>query len=144
MSDPQLNSSLDLSLDPVFRDALREELVRTVDNTSARRPQRRRTRRWTRRRTLTLSAVLLVGLGGGGVAVATGALPLPGRPANHDALRPGPHHPGQAPELHPRRVHGLRHLTGPPLLHASADDQAVIEQLDEPQIPPQATIENLV
>ncbi|WP_328291546.1 hypothetical protein OG218_02095 [Kineococcus sp. NBC_00420] len=86
MSDPQLNSSLDLPLDPVFRDALRKELVRTVDTTPAPRPPRRwtqrwtrrRTRRWTRRRTLTLSAVLLVGLGGGGAAVATGALPLPG------------------------------------------------------------------
>ena len=35
------------------------------------------------------------------------------RPAHHDALRPSPPEPGPPPELHPRRLHGLRHLTQP-------------------------------
>jgi hypothetical protein len=39
--------------------------------------------------------------------------PPPRRPAHHDALRPGPPEPRPPPELHPRRLHGLRHLTPP-------------------------------
>ena len=35
------------------------------------------------------------------------------RPAHHYAVRPGPPEPGPPPELHPRRLHGLRHLTKP-------------------------------
>src|SRR5262249_38469489 len=35
----------------------------------------------------------------------------PRRSAHHHALRPGQEEPRPAPELHPRRVHGLRHLT---------------------------------
>ena len=35
------------------------------------------------------------------------------RPAHHHALRPGPPEPGPPPELHPRRLHGLRHLIQP-------------------------------
>jgi integrase/recombinase XerD len=33
------------------------------------------------------------------------------RPAHHDALRPGTQEPRPASQLHPRRLHGLRHLT---------------------------------
>jgi len=36
------------------------------------------------------------------------------RPPHHDALRPGPHQPRPPPQLHPRRLHGLRHLTHHP------------------------------
>ncbi|ABS03863.1 hypothetical protein [Kineococcus radiotolerans] len=65
--------------DPVFRAALRRELQRTVATTVT---EHRRGNgpwgRWSRRRTLTLSAVLAVGLAGGGAAVASGVLPLPG------------------------------------------------------------------
>ena len=35
----------------------------------------------------------------------------PRRPENHNALRPGPQEPRPPPELHPCRLHGLRHLT---------------------------------
>jgi integrase/recombinase XerD len=34
----------------------------------------------------------------------------PRRPAYHHALRPGPQEPRPPPELHPRRVHGVRHV----------------------------------
>ena len=34
----------------------------------------------------------------------------PRRPANHHALRPSPQEPRPAPQLHPRRLHGLRNL----------------------------------
>jgi hypothetical protein len=34
----------------------------------------------------------------------------PRRSANHHALRPSPQEPGPTPQLHPGRVHGLRHL----------------------------------
>lgn len=70
-------------LDPTFRAALREHLQQTV-STAARRtrsagpPRAARRSRWSRRRTLTLGTVLAVGLAGGGVAVASGVLPLPG------------------------------------------------------------------
>ncbi len=37
----------------------------------------------------------------------------PSRPAHHHALRLGPPEPGPPPELHPRRLHGLRHLIQP-------------------------------
>jgi integrase/recombinase XerD len=40
----------------------------------------------------------------------------PRRPTNHHALRPRPHQPRPPPQLHPRRLHGQRHLT-----HAPAD-----------------------
>jgi integrase len=33
------------------------------------------------------------------------------RPAHHDALRPRPQEPRPAPQLHPGRLHGLRHLS---------------------------------
>ena len=33
------------------------------------------------------------------------------RSADHDALRPGPQEPRPSPQLHPGRLHGLRHLT---------------------------------
>jgi site-specific recombinase XerD len=33
------------------------------------------------------------------------------RPAHHDAVRPGAPEPGPPSELHPRRIHGLRHMT---------------------------------
>jgi integrase/recombinase XerD len=33
------------------------------------------------------------------------------RPAHHHALRPSPQEPRPPPQLHPRRLHGLRHLT---------------------------------
>ena len=35
----------------------------------------------------------------------------PRRPAHHHAVRPGPPEPGPPPELHPRRLHGIRHVT---------------------------------
>lgn len=65
-------------LDPAFRDALRAELVHTVSTAETGQPQRRWVQRWTRRRTLTLTAVLALGVAGGGAAVASGVLPLPG------------------------------------------------------------------
>jgi integrase/recombinase XerD len=34
-----------------------------------------------------------------------------GDPRTHHALRPSPQEPRPAPQLHPRRLHGLRHLT---------------------------------
>ena len=34
------------------------------------------------------------------------------RPTHHHAVRPGPQEPRPPPQLHPRRLHGLRHLTG--------------------------------
>lgn len=34
------------------------------------------------------------------------------RPENHDGLRPRSQEPRPAPQLHPRRLHGLRNLTG--------------------------------
>ena len=65
--------------DPVFRAALRREMQHTIATTATK--QHRGGGpwgRWSRRRTLTLSAVLAVGLAGGGAAVASGVLPLPG------------------------------------------------------------------
>jgi hypothetical protein len=35
----------------------------------------------------------------------------PRRPTNNDALRPGPQEPRPPPQLHPRRVHGIRNVT---------------------------------
>ncbi len=35
----------------------------------------------------------------------------PRRPAHHDAVRQSPPEPGPSPELHPGRVHGIRHVT---------------------------------
>ncbi len=35
----------------------------------------------------------------------------PRRPTHDDALRPRPHEPRPPPQLHPRRLHGLRHMT---------------------------------
>ena len=40
----------------------------------------------------------------------------------HDAVRPGPAEPGPPPELHPGRLHGLRHLTQPRLLRPRPQD----------------------
>ena len=37
----------------------------------------------------------------------------PRRPPNHHALRPSPQPAGPAPQLHPRRLHGLRNLIAP-------------------------------
>ena len=37
----------------------------------------------------------------------------PRRPAHHHALRPSPQEPRPTPQLHPRRLHGLRNLTRP-------------------------------
>jgi integrase/recombinase XerD len=37
--------------------------------------------------------------------------------ADHDAVRPGPQEPRPSPQLHPRRLHGLRHLTTPASPH---------------------------
>jgi hypothetical protein len=37
-------------------------------------------------------------------------------PTHHHALRPRPHQPRPPPQLHLRRLHGLRHLTGLPIL----------------------------
>jgi integrase/recombinase XerD len=37
----------------------------------------------------------------------------PRRPKNHHALRPGPQEPRPAPQLHPRRLHGIRHVANP-------------------------------
>ncbi|MEZ0493273.1 hypothetical protein AB2L28_13615 [Kineococcus sp. TBRC 1896] len=76
------------ALDPVFREALRTHLRQmvtasatasgetTAKSEAVSRPARRR--HWPRRRTLTLAAVLAAGLGGGGAALASGVLPLPG------------------------------------------------------------------
>lgn len=76
------------ALNPVFREALRTHLRQmvtasgeataqtTAKNEAVYRPTRRR--RWPRRRTLTLAAVLAAGLGGGGAALASGVLPMPG------------------------------------------------------------------
>lgn len=44
----------------------------------------------------------------------------PRRPENHHALRPRPHQPRPPPQLHPRRLHGLRHLTEPSGRHPSS------------------------
>ena len=46
----------------------------------------------------------------------------PRRPAHHDALRPGPHQPRPAPELHPGRLHVLSNLTSPRLPGSSRGD----------------------
>ena len=76
--------------DAAFRAALRSTLQHTVAATAGehRRNRRRnhhqdhrqdhRQGRWSRRRTLTLSAVVLAGLGGGSAALASGLLPTPG------------------------------------------------------------------
>jgi site-specific recombinase XerD len=37
----------------------------------------------------------------------------PRRPKSHHALRPGPQEPRPAPQLHPRRLHGIRHVANP-------------------------------
>jgi integrase/recombinase XerD len=41
---------------------------------------------------------------------ATSRSPPPCRPSHHDALRPCSQEPRPSPQLHPRRLHGLRHL----------------------------------
>ena len=42
------------------------------------------------------------------------------RPSNHHAIRPSKEQPGPPPQLHPRRVHGLSHVSA----RRSADDRA--------------------
>ena len=59
----------DAPLDPVFRAALRDELVRQVRHAPPRRRYRGR---------LTVGFVLAIGAAGGGIAVATDPAPLPG------------------------------------------------------------------
>lgn len=59
-------------MDPLFREALREELVARVDASPARRPRKHR-RLW-----LGIGALVGVGMLGTAAAVASGALPLPG------------------------------------------------------------------
>jgi hypothetical protein len=52
----------------------------------------------------------------------------PRRPTNHHALRPRPQQPRPPPQLPPRRLHGLRHLTDltlAPMRHACAVDPAL-------------------
>jgi hypothetical protein len=41
-------------------------------------------------------------------------------PRTHHALRPSPQKPRPTPQLHPHRLHGLRHLRAPPIMPMTA------------------------
>jgi integrase/recombinase XerD len=58
----------------------------------------------------------------------------PRRSANQHALRPGPPEPRPPPELHPRCLHGLRHMTWADSRYDLAD-QRMFDYLRESRIP---------
>jgi hypothetical protein len=62
----------------------------------------------------------------GGPARCPDRRPARRSPDDH-ALRPGPEEPRLSPELHPRRLHGLRHLTSGAVHHAGRRDRGARE-----------------